>query len=49
LCAAENWARQQGWREMASDADIDNLLSQRVHLASGFTIAARSIPFRKSL
>ena len=34
---------------MASDADINNTLSHRVHQASGFTIAARSILFRKTL
>ena len=49
LSAAEDWARQQGCREMASDADINNTLSHRVHQASGFTIAARSILFRKTL
>jgi len=49
LRGAENWARQQGCREMASDADIDNTLSQRVHEASGFTVTARSVLYRKSL
>jgi aminoglycoside 6'-N-acetyltransferase I len=49
LSAAEGWARQQGCHEMASDADINNTLSHRVHQASGFTIASRSILFRKSL
>ena len=49
LRAAENWARQQGCREMASDADIDNTLSHCVHEASGFTVTARSILYRKSL
>jgi hypothetical protein len=49
LRAAEAWARAQGCREMASDASIENRLSQRVHEASGFTVTARSILYRKSL
>jgi aminoglycoside 6'-N-acetyltransferase I len=49
LRAAENWAREQGCREMASDADIDNTLSHRVHEASGFTVTSRSVLYRKSL
>lgn len=49
LHAAEGWARAQGCAEMASDADISNTLSHRVHQASGFTISARSILFRKRL
>ena len=49
LTAAEDWARAQGCREMASDADIANTLSQRVHEASGFAVAGRSVLYRKSL
>lgn len=49
LSAAEDWARAQGCREMASDADIANTLSQRVHEASGFTVAGRSVLYRKSI
>jgi aminoglycoside 6'-N-acetyltransferase I len=49
LRAAEDWARAQGCREMASDTDIENKLSQRVHEASGFTVAARAILYRKFL
>jgi aminoglycoside 6'-N-acetyltransferase I len=49
LRAAENRAREQGCREMASDADIDNILSHRVHQASGFTVVGRSVLFRKPL
>jgi len=49
LSAAESWARAQGCREMASDADIANALSQRVHEASGFTAVGRSVLYRKSL
>lgn len=49
LRVAEDWARAQGCREMASDTALDNELSQRVHEASGFTIAARAILYRKFL
>ena len=49
LRAAEAWARAQGCREMASDASIENELSQRVHESSGFTVTARSVLYRKSL
>jgi aminoglycoside 6'-N-acetyltransferase I len=47
--AAEEWARSQGCREMASDTWIDNLDSQQAHLAMGFEIVDRCVNFRKSL
>jgi hypothetical protein len=34
---------------MASDAAADNSLSQRVHEASGFAVAARSVLYKKKL
>ena len=49
LRAAEAWAREQGCREMASDASIENELSQRVHELSGFTATARSVLYRRAL
>jgi len=49
LRAAETWAREQGCVEMASDTGIENYLSQRVHVASGFTVSARSVLYRKAL
>lgn len=49
LRAAEEWARSKGCREMASDALLENEVSQRAHQALGFTVAARSVLFRKSL
>lgn len=49
LQAAEAWARAQGCVEMASDTSIGNHLSQRVHEASGFTVSARSVLYRKTL
>jgi len=47
--AAEDWARAQGCREMASDTWIDHQDSQRVHLALGFEIVDRCVNFRKPL
>jgi aminoglycoside 6'-N-acetyltransferase I len=49
MAAAQDWARQQGCVEMASDADIDNALSERAHIALGFSVVERAILFRKAL
>jgi aminoglycoside 6'-N-acetyltransferase I len=49
LLAAEEWARRQGCLEMASDALIDNTLSQDVHQRLGFEVVERSVHFRKDL
>jgi aminoglycoside 6'-N-acetyltransferase I len=49
LRAAEDWAREQGCTEMASDTWIANELSERVHKALGFREVERAIHFRKSL
>lgn len=49
LRAAEDWARSQGCKEMASDTRIDNAVSQRAHEALGFEIAERSVLYRKAL
>jgi aminoglycoside 6'-N-acetyltransferase I len=49
LAAAEQWARSHGCVEMASDAQIDNTLSQRVHQSVGFETVERAALFRKSL
>lgn len=47
--AAENWAREQGCIEMASDALIENEVSQRAHAALGFEVVDRCVNFRKRL
>jgi|HubBroStandDraft_5_1064220.scaffolds.fasta_scaffold01428_8 aminoglycoside 6'-N-acetyltransferase I len=47
--AAENWAREQGCREMASDALIDNDVSQRAHKALGYEAGDRCVHYRKPL
>ena len=49
LSACENWARQQGCREFASDCELDNAQSLRFHLAAGFEEANRIICFTKKL
>lgn len=36
IAAAEAWGREQGCTEFASDADPDNSVSLRAHLAAGF-------------
>jgi aminoglycoside 6'-N-acetyltransferase I len=47
--AAEDWARAQGYRELASDAALGNEASQRAHLALGFEEVERAVQYRKSL
>jgi aminoglycoside 6'-N-acetyltransferase I len=47
--AAEDWARSQGCRELASDTGIDNESSQRAHEAVGFAVVDRCVHFKKSL
>lgn len=49
LAAAEDWARRQNCREMASDTQLHNQTSQRVHLALGFEEVERSVSYRKAL
>ena len=49
LRTAEDWARSQGCREIASDTRITNTLSQRVHESLGFEVAERAVLYRKSL
>jgi aminoglycoside 6'-N-acetyltransferase I len=47
--AAEQWARGQGYAELASDALVDNLLSHAAHAALGFEEVERVVHFRKAL
>lgn len=49
MAAAEEWARQQGCAEMASDALLGNDVSERAHEAVGFEIVDRCVRFRKTL
>ena len=49
VAACEDWARQQGCREFASDCELANTQSLAFHLASGFREAGRIICFTKNL
>lgn len=49
MSAAEEWCRKQRCLEMASDARIDNVISQHAHEALGFEAVDRCVHFRKSL
>ncbi|MEP6692104.1 MAG: GNAT family N-acetyltransferase [Gemmatimonadaceae bacterium] len=49
LAAAEAWARAQGYREMASDALLDNTVSHEAHVRNGYAEVDRVVQFRKSL
>lgn len=46
---AEDWARDQGCWEMASDALIENRASQDAHQALGFEVVDRCVHYRKAL
>jgi aminoglycoside 6'-N-acetyltransferase I len=49
LAAAEAWARARGYREMASDALLDNHVSHAAHERSGYTEVDRVVQYRKDL
>ena len=49
VAAAEQWGRDQGCRELASDALLDNLASHRFHAGAGFEETERVVYFRKTL
>lgn len=49
IAAVENWARARGFRELGSDAEIENTLSHRAHAALDFEERERVIYFRKRL
>ncbi|WP_254675996.1 aminoglycoside 6'-N-acetyltransferase [Devosia ureilytica] len=49
VAEAEDWARQQGLREFASDAPVQNDGSQAMHAALGFEETQRVVFFRKRL
>jgi len=49
LSACENWAKEQGCTEFASDCELDNTGSLRFHLSLGFEEANRVICFTKKL
>jgi aminoglycoside 6'-N-acetyltransferase I len=49
IAAAEEWCREQGCKELASDTWIDNEESQRAHEALGFEVVDRCMNYRKVL
>ena len=49
LAAAEEWARAMGFREMASDALLDNHTSHAAHLRSGYAEVERAVRYKKTL
>ena len=49
VAEAERWARSHQCMEMASDALIDNEVSQRAHEALGYEVVDRCVHYRKKL
>lgn len=49
VAAAEGWARGHGYREMASDTQLDNVISQAAHRQAGYHEVDRVVQFRKDL
>jgi GNAT superfamily N-acetyltransferase len=49
ISAAENWARSRGYTEIASDADLNNAISQLAHRALGYEETQRIVCYRKQL
>ncbi len=49
IAGAEEWARNLGYSELASDADINNHSSIAAHVALGFQETGRSVCFLKPL
>ena len=49
VTAAEQWVLENGYTEMASDALLENVESERAHAALGFEVVERAIRFRKIL
>ena len=47
--ACENWAKEQGCTEFASDCELDNTASLAFHLKMGFEEASRNIHFAKKI
>ena len=47
--SAEEWARQKGCTEMASDAEVDNAVSQQAHTSLGYSETSRLVHLRKEL
>lgn len=46
---AEEWARSHGCTEMASDAEVNNVVSQQAHTRLGYAETSRLVHLRKEL
>lgn len=49
VASAEDWARQNGCTEMASDAELDNIVSQNAHEKLGYSETSRLVHLKKQL
>ena len=49
LWNCENWAKQMGCAEFASDCELDNIGGLKFHIAMGFVEANRIICFKKRI
>jgi aminoglycoside 6'-N-acetyltransferase I len=49
VTAAEEWARSKGCREMASDAEVENQVSEVAHGRLGYTVVEKLVHLKKAL
>ncbi|HZS42046.1 MAG TPA: GNAT family N-acetyltransferase [Polyangia bacterium] len=49
VAAGEEWARARGCVEMASDTEVENVASQRAHVALGYRETERLVIFARRL
>ena len=47
--AVEAWAREHGYRELGSDTELENRISQQAHERLGFLEVERVVQYRKAL
>ncbi|HFH9843998.1 TPA: GNAT family N-acetyltransferase [Streptococcus suis] len=45
LSFAISWAENRGISQLASDAELDNLLSQKFHIKHGFREVSRTVHY----
>jgi aminoglycoside 6'-N-acetyltransferase I len=49
IARAEEWSRERGYHEIASDTELSNVTGQAAHRALGFVAEPPLVPFRKRL
>ncbi|WP_404273866.1 GNAT family N-acetyltransferase [Yersinia intermedia] len=49
VTAIQAWGRVKGCNELASDTDIDNIASQKMHQSLGFQETERVVFFKKQI